>query len=235
MVSTAKRGNVLLTAALALAASGLGASRAEAQWGFGGFGGFGFGGGLYTYVPQPVTEIDQYTMARMGHVHGPTQNNVYSGNPNAYYNHLRDNGFVDRYYPDRREPSYYGYSSRHRPQQATPTAAMVRVKPIVPLTSFYNDKNELVWPGDAPKDGDLKEKRSAFDKASLAVLEETKKSGSATIGSVTEARRKLVDYGRPALDYVKAHETPRVADSFHGFLLSLYDSLAQATNPPSGP
>jgi hypothetical protein len=45
---------------------------------------------------------------------------------------------------------------------------------------------------------------------------------------VAEARQKLLDYGRPALHYVKAHETPRVADSFHGFLLSLYDSLAQA-------
>jgi hypothetical protein len=232
MVSTAKRGNVLLTATLAVAVSGLGDSRAEAQWGFGGF---GFGGGFGGMVQQPSDFVNQVALAQMNHVRGPIHNNVYAGNPNAYFNHIRDNGFVDRYYPDRREPSYYGYSSRNRPQQTTPTAAtLVRVKPVVPLTSFYNDKNELVWPGDAPNDGDLKEKRSAFDKASLAVLEEAKNSGSATIGSVTGARRRLVDYGRPALDYVKTHETPRVADSFHGFLLSLYDSLEQAANPPSG-
>src|SRR5262249_54162112 len=162
---------------------------------------------------------------------GPTQNNAYSGNPNAYYNHVRDNGFVDRYFLDRRRPADYGYSSQSHAQRTTPTAATVtRVKPIVPLTSFYNDSQQLVWPGDAPTAGELKEKRSAFDKASLAVLEEARKNGTASIAAVTEARRKLVDYGRPALQYVKAHETPRVADSFHGFLLSLYDSLAQATS-----
>lgn len=191
---------------------------------------------MFTYVPQPVTQIDQYTMARMSHVKGgPTQNNVYGGNPNAYYNHVRDNGFVDRYWADRRSPTSYGRSSHARPQQTTPTAATVtRVKPLVPLTSFYNEKDQLVWPGDAPTDGDLKEKRSVFDRASLAVLEETKKNRTASIASVAEARQKLLEYGRPALQYVKAHETPRVADSFHGFLLSLYDSLAQAAGPPSG-
>ncbi len=60
MVTTAKWGNVLLTAVLAVAAFGFGAGRAEAQWG-GGFGGFGmgFGGGMYTYIPQPVTTVNQ--------------------------------------------------------------------------------------------------------------------------------------------------------------------------------
>ena len=138
-----------------------------------------------------------------------------------------------RHRSHRRDPSYYGYSSRPLTQRTTPTAAtLTRVKPVVPLASFYNDKNQLIWPGDAPTDGDLKEKRSTFDKASLSVLEETRKNGTASIGSVTEARQKLLEYGRPALQSVKTHETPRVADSFHGFLLSLYDSLAQATNPP---
>ena len=37
--------------------------------------------------------------------------------------------------------------------------------------------------------------------------------------------------GGPALQYVRTHETPRVADTFHLFLLSLYESLAQAVNP----
>ena len=50
---------------------------------------------------------------------------------------------------------------------------------------------------------------------------------------MTDARQKLLDYGRPALQYVRTHETARVADSFHGFLLMLYDSLAQAANPPA--
>jgi hypothetical protein len=75
---------------------------------------------------------------------------------------------------------------------------------------------------------ELTEKRLTFDQASLAVLEEAKKNGVASVASVSEARQKLLDYGRPALRFVRAHETPRLADSFLGFLLELYDSLAQA-------
>ena len=43
MRSTAKRGNVLLTAFVAVMASGFGADRAQAQWGMGGMG-MGYGG-----------------------------------------------------------------------------------------------------------------------------------------------------------------------------------------------
>ena len=46
------------------------------------------------------------------------------------------------------------------------------------------------------------------------------------------ARNCSITAGR-ALQYVRAHETPRVADTFHLFLLSLYESLAQAANPPA--
>ena len=49
---------------------------------------------------------------------------------------------------------------------------------------------------------------------------------------MTEARSKLVEYGRPALQYIRENSTPRVADTFHLFLLSLYDSLAQAATIP---
>jgi hypothetical protein len=227
MISTAKRGNVLLAAVLAVAASSFGAGRAQAQWG-----GIGFwGGGLMPNIEQPGNFLNSVALAQMNHVRGPMQNNVYANNPNSYINHVRDNGFVDRYYPDYRHPAYYGYGPRPRAQRTTPTAATVAgARPIVPLTSFYNDKGQLVWPGDAPIAGDLKEKREAFEKACRAVLDEVKKNGVASIASVTEARQKLLEYGRPALKYVKEHETPRVADSFHGFLLSLYDSLAQAAN-----
>ena len=231
MIRAAKRGDVLLTAILAAAASGFGTSRAEAQWG--GFG-FGFGIGNMGRVPQPVEFENSVALSRMNHVRGPIQNNVYGNNPNAYFNHVRDNGFVDRYYPDRRDPASYGYSSRPQPRSTTPTAATVApARPLVPLTSFFNDRNELVWPGDAPVAGEQKEQRDAVDKACLVVLEESKKNGVASIASVTEARQKLLDYGRPALKSVRAKETARIADSFHVFLLSLYDSLAQAANPPS--
>jgi hypothetical protein len=231
MISIKKRGNVLLTAVLAVAACGFGAGQAEAQWG-GGFGGFGWGFGFGGMVQQPGDFVNQVALAQMNHVRGPIQNNVYGGNPNAYFNHIRDNGFVDRYYPDRRDPAYYG-SSRPRAQRTTPTAATTsRARPIVPLPSFYNSENRFVWSADAPTAGDLKEKRDAFEKACQAVLDEVKKNGVASIATVTEARQKLLDYGRPGLQYVRAHETARIADSFHVFLLSLYDSLAEATNPP---
>ncbi len=118
-------------------------------------------------------------------------------------------------------------------QRTTPTAADVaRSRPMVPLISFYNAQNQLVWPGDAPTAGAFKEKRDAFEKANQTVLDEVKKNGLASIASVTESRQKLLDYGRPALKYLREHETPRIADSFHVFLLSLYDSLAQAANGP---
>jgi len=233
MISTAKRGRALpLTAILVVAAYLFGTGRAEAQWGGGGLG-FGFwGGNLFGNVPQPVTFDNQVALARMNHVRGPIQNNVYASAPNAYYNHLRDNGFVDRYYPDRRDPAYYGYASRSRPQRTTPTSATAGpAHPIIPLASFFNDKSQLIWTSDAPTGVDLKEKRDVVDRACLVVLDELKKNGVAAIASVTEARQKLLDYGRPALKYVREHETPRVADSFHVFLLSLYDSLAQAANP----
>ena len=62
------------------------------------------------------------------------------------------------------------------------------------------------------------------------MLDEVKKSGVASIATVSEARQKLLEYGRPALKYIKEHETSPLADSFHIFLLALYDSLAQAAN-----
>ena len=48
---------------------------------------------------------------------------------------------------------------------------------------------------------------------------------------VTTARERLLDYGRPALREISANATPRIADSFHIFMLSLYESLAQAALP----
>ena len=87
----------------------------------------------------------------------------------------------------------------------------------------------------APADGDLKAKRDTSDKACDVVLQETRREGVASLASVTDARQKLLDYGRPALASARARETPRVADTFHMFLLSLYDSLAQAASPSSAP
>ena len=43
---------------------------------------------------------------------------------------------------------------------------------------------------------------------------------------VTDCSRR-----QPALQLIRSHSTPRIAENFHQFLLSLYDSLAAAANP----
>jgi hypothetical protein len=234
MLPTAPWGKVFRTAFVAVVVVTIGPRGARAQFGFGmGLGGgIGYFGGFGTYVPQPVTFLNSVALARMGHVRGPQGANPYAGNPNAYFNHVRDNGFVDRYSPYRREPSYYRPPLVSQTQRTTPTAMTIaRSRPVAPLVSFYDAQSQLGWPADAPTADSLKEKRAAFDQASLAVLDETRKNGVAAVATVTEARQKLLDYGRPALQYVRTHETPRIADTFHVFLLELYDSLAQAAYP----
>jgi hypothetical protein len=67
------------------------------------------------------------------------------------------------------------------------------------------------------------------------VLRETKERQIASIANVTEARERLLDYGRPALKQIRIVATTAIADGFHNFMLSLYDSLAQAATPPAGP
>ena len=231
MRSTAKREKVFLAVFVAVVASGFGTNRAQAQWGMGGGMGWGFGfGGA---VEQPGTFLNSVALARMNHVRGPSQNNVYAGNPNSYINRVRDNGFVDRYSAARRQPNYNSYATPPpQSRNLTPTASNAPVvKPIVPLSSFFNAQNQLVWPGDAPTADGLGEKRTQFDQAAHEVLDEVKKSGVASIAAVTDTRQKLLDYGRPALKFVRAQDTPRLADSFHGFLLMLYDSLEQAADP----
>jgi len=232
MTSRARRENVVITVFVAAAAFGFRPRPAEAQWG-----GMGWGFGGFSQVEKPDTFL--YSKALISAAHPPAipSRNVYANNPNSYINHLRDNGFVDRYSVERREQADYerkwlaDYRSRRR--AAATATAVAPQSPSLPLASFYNAENQFVWPADSPTAGELKEKRSIFDQASQTVLTETKKSGVASIVTVTDARQKLLDYGRPALKFVRTHETPRVADTFHLFLLSTYESLAQAVNPPA--
>jgi hypothetical protein len=186
--------------------------------------GYGFG---FNNVPSPTGFIYQEGLAAANRPQRLPSTNVYANNPNSYINHVRDNGFVDRYSVDRREMPTYRSSARY---QAPAPAPQPQV-PSLPLSSFYNAENVLIWPADSPLGGDLKQKRSVFDQSSAVVLSESKKNGVASMASVTDARNKLLDYGRPALAYTRAHDTPRISDGFHMFMLSLYESLEQAINP----
>ena len=101
---------------------------------------------------SPSDFLNQVALAQMNHVRGPMQNNVYANNPNSYINHVRDNGFVDRYYPDRIaiRPTT-AMRSRPRAQRTTPTAATVAPsRPLVPLTSFYQRQGAIRLAGRCP-------------------------------------------------------------------------------------
>lgn len=231
------RGRRLAAVVLAVAAGMLVLPEdARAQFGFGGGfgGGFGYGGFGFRPVPTPESYLYSKSLVDAARPVNAPSRDVYAGNPNSYINHVRDNGFVDRYSVDRRDLPQYRFPGRQRGApgvNATPTGAVANQEPILPLSSFYKAPNNIEWPADAPTAGDLKAKRDVSDQACDVVLAETKKDGVAALASVTDARQKLLDYGRPALAYIRANDTPRVADTFHMFLLSLYESLAQSANP----
>ena len=95
---------------VAATAFGFGPGRAEAQFGIGGGGGFGWGFGGFSQVPNRILSCTRRRLidARRN-THIPSRD-VYANNPNSYINHIRDNGFVDRYDVARRDPAYYRYS-----------------------------------------------------------------------------------------------------------------------------
>lgn len=82
---------------------------------------------------------------------------------------------------------------------------MTTARPIVPITGSFNRDEVLVWPTDSPISGDLGPKRVTSDKASRAVLQEFNRQGLAQIATATDARQKLLDYGRPAPKYIRGH------------------------------
>ena len=174
-------------------------------------GGFGWAWVGFSQVEKPDTFI--YSKALVDaqrNTHIPSRD-VYANNPNSYINHIRDNGFVDRYDVDRQRSRLLSLLAQPPAPgpRTTPTAMTVTQQtPSLPLASFYNAEGHIVWPGDAPTAGDLKEKRSDFDQASQAVLAEVKKNGVASIATVTDARQKLLDYGRPGLQYVRDARDP---------------------------
>jgi hypothetical protein len=172
----------------------------------------------------------------------PTSFRPYANNSNAYFNRIRDPGFVNHSDVRRRQPPVYRQErARSLGQTANgsaavpPASAPAAPSPVLPLASFFDASRTLIWPSESPLAGDLRAKRDLSDQASLVVLEETKQHQPASITTVTEARQRLLDYGRPALQAIRAESTPRIADVFHAFLLALYDSLEQAAWSPEAP
>ena len=182
-------------------------SPAAADWGMG----MGMGWGMFPVGPSASTQfLNQHaaTRAAAGGF-GRRTNNVYAGNPNAYFNRVRDNGFVSHYDTRRRRSPSYQPERRTSlangtRAEAQPAAAAAQAAVIEPLGNFFDAALRLAWPQESPTDGEFQGKREASDQASLVVLKETKQHGVASITSATEARQKLVEYGRPALIQLRA-------------------------------
>jgi len=214
----------------------VGASLARADFGW------GFGIGSFNYVAQPSDVVNQHAMIRAANAPGgPVSRPVYGNNSNAYINRVRDPGFTGSYgIETRRSLAQLPYQQPRSSQVPSTPAARARPEPkapeapkaVLPIASFFNASKKLLWPNDAPDAGDLASKRYVSDEATLVVYNLVEKHGSAPITTVTHARQLLLDYGRPALQYIRGNSTPRVSETFHYFLLSLYESLAQAANPP---
>jgi hypothetical protein len=215
------------------------ARTARAQYGMGMGMGWGWGG----FGPMPsasTTLLNDHAVARTaaaaarmpGRSHSP-----YGNNPNAYFNRIRDNGFVSHSDARRRRASSYrsdrtGSLDTSGRADAQPEATPAPTRTVVPLGRFFDASLRVVWPQDSPIGGELKPKRDTSDQASLAVLKETQQQGPISITSVTEARYRLVEYGRPALRELRAQSTPPIVDSVHQFLLSFYDSLGESASTP---
>src|SRR5262249_17807837 len=150
---------------------------------------------------------------------------VYANNPNSYLSRVRDNSFTPHYSVSSRRPP--GYESSRRRPPSPPSSGnspqehdiAAAPRPLLPIGTFVNAERILVWPSEAPITGDLKDKRNTSDEASLVVADLVKEFKAAPITTVTAARQKLLNYGRPALTDVRTHATPRIADTFHMFLL----------------
>lgn len=219
-------------AILAVIASGLfQPGRAEAQWGFGGY-------GFWGYNPEnsqrTVDAINQRAAIAAQAAYASRQDTPSTRSENSYTNHLRDGTYEDRVAISTRRGVPSQVAPRPAPTRAASGAAPSRAAtPVVPLSGFFSPADVLIWPADSPLSGGLDAKRAASDAASLEVYKQVKSGAVASVSSVSEARQLLLDYGRPALQYIRDSSTTQVADSFHLFLLSLYEALAQAGNPPA--
>jgi hypothetical protein len=208
--------------ALGLIVLVLHSDQALAQWGMGY--GWGWGGLGMRNVPSPSDYLNQHALTRAAAgAQGVPSRTPYSSSSNAYFNRVRDNGFVSHYDVRRRQAPAY--------QPARGDAPATERRAVSPLASFFDASQRLVWPSESPTAGDLQEKRDRSDEASRAVLQETKQQTTASLSSVTYARQQLIDYGQPAIRELQSQSTAAIVDGFHRFLLGLYDSLAQAGWP----
>ena len=211
-------------------AAWVGGDRAQAQ---GAFGGFGWGLGYQT--PSSVNFLNDHAAARVGSVAARQPRNLRAPIPVS-----RDVDFFNRYDAETRAAMVDRVARYPRRSLAQPTQSQAPAvaenptpaPPASPLSSFFNTMRQLIWPADAPTGGELAAKRSSSDAKTQQVFNELEMHGYALVATATDARIKLIDYGQPALQFMRDNSTPAVADGFHSFLLSLYDSIGQTASLP---
>src|SRR5262245_46140095 len=104
----------LLPLLLGFAIPGMHPDQARAQWGIGY--GWGWGDLGFRTVPSPTDFLNQHALNRAAAgIQSRPSHSPYSGSPNAYFNRVRDNGFVSHYDVRRRLPPAY---------QPEPTASL---------------------------------------------------------------------------------------------------------------
>jgi hypothetical protein len=220
--------------------------RAEAQFGLG----YGYGFGL-GYNPNAYTDVNYLNQRSLINASAAAANRPQPLTAPRFQS--RDDGFYDRYDLATREsminriardpgremgtadPS--GVLSRPPSRPSTSSTRPTATPPPSPpasvhLANFFNKDHQLIWPSISPISGEMGKKQAIADQAALAVLNEYDMKGLALLSTVTDARQKLLDYGRPALQLVREQSTPALADSFHVFLLSLYGNLGAAATVP---
>jgi hypothetical protein len=80
-------------------------------------------------------------------------------------------------------------------------------KPL-PMSQVIAPDGKVLWPSAAPVNGELGEHRSAAEAAVREASGEFRSAGRATIASVSEAKERLYDYGRPALRDLNRESRP---------------------------
>lgn len=223
---------------------------AQAQWGFGG-GGFGWGGwgGWGGYMlPSYAYGVSTRASVRDG---------TTVDTSNSYQRRSRVSTYQDKYDPITMRHLEDRVARRPRPQaqrSGTTTAqrnanntaapapapaannsantALASQRQVMSLSAFFDANGKLAWPGDSPVSGELIAKRQAADAAIEAVHQHAKDPGGAPVSLVADARKKLLAYGRPALQAARTSGPHALADNFHSYLLDLYDALAAAAQTP---
>jgi hypothetical protein len=217
----------------------MGCGQARAQFGMD-YGMFGMGFGLGHQTPASVSFLNDHALARGAAAAASRPQPLRAPIPVS-----RDVDFFNRYDVETRASMEEGIARRrfaHRapttaPRNPAPPVASnppPPARPLVPLASFFDAARRLVWPADAPTHGDFAAKKSASDAKTLGLLEELERMGYARISMVADARTSLLDYGQPALQFLRDTTTPRLSDAFHIFLMSLYDSIGQTATDPAG-